>query len=73
MSAKSEWKAGPKRPFVVGKQTASENFAASFLPKTLIGIWIRNQVTRLMRLPKVAELLIGGSMTDDFELPDYGV
>ena len=63
------------RPFVKGKQTAAENFASSFLPKTPLGLWLRNQVTRLMRLPGIADWLIGRSviLSDDFDLPNYNM
>jgi 2-polyprenyl-6-methoxyphenol hydroxylase-like FAD-dependent oxidoreductase len=62
------------RPFVEGKQKAAGRFASSFLPKSSAGIWVRNQVTRLMRFPKIADLLISRSISlrDDFDLPDYG-
>ena len=61
------------RAFVEGKQIAAENFASSFLPETAVGLWLRNQVTRLMRLPGIADWLIGRSVivSDDFKLPDY--
>ena len=63
------------RPFVRGKQVSAGKFASSLVPKTPMGIWIRNQATRLMRLPRVADWLIGRSvsMSDDFDLPNYGI
>ncbi len=63
------------RPFLEGKQKAAESFASSFVPKTQLGIWLRNQATRMMRLPGVADWVIGRSVSviDDFDLPDYGV
>ncbi|MFI4999889.1 MAG: FAD-binding domain [Reyranellales bacterium] len=61
------------RPFIEGKQKAARNFAASFTPKSAFGIWVRDQATRAMALPMVADLLIGGSLRDDITLPDYGV
>ena len=63
------------RPFVKGKQVSAEKFASSFVPKTPVGIWIRNQATRLMRLPRVANWLIGRSVSvsDDFDLSNYGI
>ncbi|MEO8052640.1 MAG: FAD-binding domain [Acidobacteriota bacterium] len=61
------------RPFLEGKQKAAESLASSFVPKTQLGIWLRNQTTRMMRLPGIADWLIGRSVSviDDFDLPDY--
>jgi 2-polyprenyl-6-methoxyphenol hydroxylase-like FAD-dependent oxidoreductase len=61
------------RPFIEGKQKSARNFASSFAPRTALGIWFRNQVTRLMGISFVANALIGGGLRDDFELPDYGL
>jgi 2-polyprenyl-6-methoxyphenol hydroxylase-like FAD-dependent oxidoreductase len=59
------------RPFVEAKQRAAERFASSFVPRTALGLWLRNQATRLLRLPLVAGLLLGRSVRDDFVLPDW--
>jgi 2-polyprenyl-6-methoxyphenol hydroxylase-like FAD-dependent oxidoreductase len=61
------------RPFIEGKQKAAEGFAASFIPRTGFGLWIRNQVTRLMNLPGIADWLMSRmvSLRDDFNLPEY--
>jgi 2-polyprenyl-6-methoxyphenol hydroxylase-like FAD-dependent oxidoreductase len=63
------------RAFVEGKQIAAENFASSFLPETAVWLWLRNQMTRLMRLPGIADWLIGRSVLvgDDFDLPNYSM
>jgi hypothetical protein len=47
----------------------------SFLPETAVRLWLRNQVTRLMRLPRIADWLIGRSVivSDDFDLPNYSM
>lgn len=58
------------RPFIAAKQSAAENFASTFVPESRFGIWVRNQATRLMALPGMANLLLGQSLRDDFELPD---
>jgi len=58
------------RPFIEGKQHAAENFAATFVPQTEFGIWLRNQATKLMALPGAANLIFGKSLRDDFLLPD---
>jgi len=59
-------------PFLMRKQESAAKFASSFAPKTAFGIWFRNQVTRLLRIPAVADYFIGRGLQDDIELPDYG-
>ena len=59
------------RPFVTGKQRAAKRFAGSFAPKTRFGIHLRNQVTRLMTLPFVANWAMGGLLRDRLTLPAY--
>lgn len=61
------------RSFIEAKQKAARGFAASFAPRTAAGVWLRNQVSRLLALPGVARLLIGQTVHDDFELPEYGL
>jgi len=60
-------------PFLRKKQASAATFASSFAPKTSFGITFRNEVTKLMRVPFIAELFIGRSLRDDIELPDYGI
>ncbi len=75
--AKSDYRAAFRnheerlRPFVERKQKAAEGFASSFVPRTPFGIWTRNQVTKLMRLPKVSDFFLGRTVSDDFEMPTY--
>ncbi|MBU3887903.1 FAD-binding domain [Methylosinus sp. KRF6] len=59
------------RPFIEGKQRTAESFASTFVPQTELGIWLRNQATKLMALPGAANLMLGKSLRDDFALPDY--
>ncbi len=59
------------RPFILRKQRAAERFAGSFAPKTQIGIFLRNQVTRLMSLQFVANLAMGRLLSDSLMLPVY--
>jgi 2-polyprenyl-6-methoxyphenol hydroxylase-like FAD-dependent oxidoreductase len=58
-------------PFLRRKQASAATFASSFAPKTPFGITFRNVVTRLMRVPSIAELFIGRELRDDIDLPDY--
>ncbi|MGN6133085.1 MAG: FAD-binding domain [Aureliella sp.] len=60
------------RPFIERKQSSAEKFASAFAPKTRAGVWLRDQVTKLLAFPAVARFLIGRSLNDDFALPNYG-
>jgi 2-polyprenyl-6-methoxyphenol hydroxylase-like FAD-dependent oxidoreductase len=59
------------RPFIADKQQAAARFASAFVPETELGIWARNQVTKLMHIPGVAGLLLGHQLRDEFDLPRY--
>lgn len=59
-------------PFLKRKQRAARTFASSFAPKSALGIKFRNLVTRLLRVPIVADFFIGRALRDDITLPDYG-
>lgn len=59
------------RPFADAKQSSARSFASSFTPRTALGVWLRNQATKLMAIPGVPGLLVGAQMRDDFELPSY--
>ncbi|MCB1020265.1 MAG: FAD-binding domain [Bryobacterales bacterium] len=59
------------RPFLEAKQKTAAEFASTFVPKTEFGVWVRNVATKLMNIPGVGALFMGGSLKDDFELPDY--
>ena len=61
------------RPLLKRKQKSAATFASSFAPKTALGIALRNRVTRLLRIPAVADLVIGRALRDPVELPDYGL
>lgn len=60
------------RDYIAKKQKSAQAFAGSFAPRTRFGIFIRNQVLKLSRIPFVAEWLMQKFVTDDFELPVYG-
>lgn len=61
------------RPLITVKQRAARKFAGSFAPRTALGLSVRNAATRLMAIPAIAQLLIGRTLRDDLELPDYGL
>lgn len=59
------------RPFMLRKQGAARRFAHSFVPRTRVGIFVRNQISRLLDVPAVARLALGRSLRDRVTLPDY--
>ena len=61
------------RPFVEARQKSARYFAPAFVPKTRAGVWIRNQVTKLMDFPPLAHYFLIRELRADFELPNYDV
>lgn len=59
------------RPFIESKQKSARSFAAAFVPRTKQGVWFRNQMTKLLAIPALADLLVGRDVRDNFDLPDY--
>jgi 2-polyprenyl-6-methoxyphenol hydroxylase-like FAD-dependent oxidoreductase len=59
------------RPFLAAKQQSALRFAGFFAPRTGFGIFLRNLATNLSAIPMLRRLLIGQTLRDDFELPDY--
>jgi hypothetical protein len=41
-------------------------------PRTGLGVFARNQVTRALSVPLVSKLAFGSSLLDRIDLPDYG-
>jgi 2-polyprenyl-6-methoxyphenol hydroxylase-like FAD-dependent oxidoreductase len=60
-------------PFVKGKQQTAKKVASSFVPKSASGITFRNAVTRILRIPLVADFVIGRDLRDDLRLSDVDV
>jgi 2-polyprenyl-6-methoxyphenol hydroxylase-like FAD-dependent oxidoreductase len=60
-------------PFLKRKQRTAARFASSFAPGSAFGITVRNLVTRLLRLPFLADFLFARDLRDEIELPDYGL
>jgi 2-polyprenyl-6-methoxyphenol hydroxylase-like FAD-dependent oxidoreductase len=58
-------------PFMLAKQNAAGKFAASFAPKTRTGLFFRNQVTKALAIPFIAKMLVGSTLPDRIDLPDY--
>jgi 2-polyprenyl-6-methoxyphenol hydroxylase-like FAD-dependent oxidoreductase len=57
------------RPFIDSKQKAA--FATTFVPRTRLGLFVRNQLTKALRFPAVANVLIGRDLIDRLTLPSY--
>ncbi len=58
---------------VARKQKHAESLAASFVPRTALGVCARDYATRLMRLPVFPKLLMGRYFHDEMALPEYGI
>ncbi|KRA41868.1 FAD-binding domain [Pseudoxanthomonas sp. Root630] len=58
---------------VARKQKHAESLAASFVPRTALGVRLRDYTTLLMRLPVFPRLLMGRYFHDELTLPDYGI
>jgi len=58
---------------VARKQKHAESLAASFVPRTALGVRIRDYATLLMRLPVFPRILMGRYFHDEMALPEYGI
>ena len=59
------------RPLITLKQHGAARFAGEFAPRTSLGIWLRNQITKTFTIPQVAKLALGRSLLDRIDLPSY--
>lgn len=59
------------RPEIRTKQKLAEQFAASFVPDSKLGIWVRNKFTNLMFLPLVSKWFVRQFLLDSLQLPEY--
>ena len=57
--------------FMLTKQNAAEKFASSFAPKTRLGLFARNQVTKVLDDPLVTRRVMSSTLLDRINLPDY--
>ena len=58
------------RPLIKHKQRAARRFASAFAPKTSLGLWTRNQASKLLDIPAVADWVIRREFTYDTGLLD---
>jgi 2-polyprenyl-6-methoxyphenol hydroxylase-like FAD-dependent oxidoreductase len=59
------------RPIVAARQRSARGFATMFAPKTALGVWTRNQASKLLNIPQLAEWVIRREFRDDIALPEY--
>jgi 2-polyprenyl-6-methoxyphenol hydroxylase-like FAD-dependent oxidoreductase len=59
------------RAYVGAKQRGAERFAGAFAPKTRWGLFLRNQVIRILANPGLARWTIGRDIVDTLQLPQY--
>jgi 2-polyprenyl-6-methoxyphenol hydroxylase-like FAD-dependent oxidoreductase len=59
------------RPYVERKQKGARDFAASFVPRTTYGLWLRNATMNAANRLGLIELLFRAQFRTDIELPDY--
>ena len=60
------------RKLIKGKQKVASQFGGAFVPKTRLGVAIRNHVASLLNIKLVANIALSGVLKDDIDLPDYG-
>jgi hypothetical protein len=56
---------------ITTKQRSAERLGLWFAPATTLGLFVRNQVTRLMSWPAMARWMGRKILDDNFDLPDY--
>ncbi|HEX3917767.1 MAG TPA: FAD-dependent monooxygenase [Caulobacteraceae bacterium] len=59
------------RAFIERKQGAARRMGAWFVPRTALGVFVRDQLTRLTSLPGLSSLIAGPMIRDDLALPRY--
>ena len=57
--------------FMRGKQDAAMGMAAMFVPATRLGLFVRRIGAKFLRIPWLADRLIGRGIRDPIDLPDY--
>lgn len=63
---------GKLRPYVERKQKGARGFAGSFVPRTALGLWLRNLSLEVTVKLGLTRLLFGAQLSDPLELSDYG-
>ncbi|CPR11508.1 2-polyprenyl-6-methoxyphenol hydroxylase-like oxidoreductase [Mycobacterium bohemicum DSM 44277] len=59
------------RPIVEARQRSARAFAKMFAPKTALGVWTRNQGSRLLNVRPLADWIVRREFRSDIALPKY--
>jgi 2-polyprenyl-6-methoxyphenol hydroxylase-like FAD-dependent oxidoreductase len=59
------------RSFVTAKQKAALRFRGFFVPRTSLGLAVRNVLVNAIAIPYIGNRVVGRSLDDDLVLPDY--
>ena len=59
------------RPIVEARQRSARAFATMFAPKTALGLWTRNQASKLLNIPRLADCVVRSEFRDDIALPEF--
>lgn len=59
------------RPIVEARQRSARGFATMFAPKTSLGLWTRNQTSKLLNIPPLADWAMRREFRNDITLPEY--
>ena len=57
--------------FIAGKQQAAVKLSTFFAPTSSFGLFLRNQITKLMAFPLVTDVAVGRAFRDRITLPEY--
>jgi 2-polyprenyl-6-methoxyphenol hydroxylase-like FAD-dependent oxidoreductase len=57
--------------FIAGKQDAAVKLSGFFAPSSRFGLFLRNQITKLIGIPFLTEFLVARELRDRIELPQY--
>ena len=57
--------------FVLKKQQAALRFGSYFVPRSSLSLFMRNQIMNLMRIPWIADRVVGRDFADKIAIPQY--
>lgn len=58
-------------PFVRRKQKSARGFAQAFAPSSEFRLFLRDLATKVMKVPFLADLIVGNELGASIDLPDY--
>jgi 2-polyprenyl-6-methoxyphenol hydroxylase-like FAD-dependent oxidoreductase len=58
-------------PFIAGKQHSAVKLSTFFAPASRFGLFLRNQITKLIAIPFVMQIAVGREFRDRIELSEY--